>query len=86
MWELIKFLVIVFLSIIFLLSFSKSYFHFAVISELVWLSIFTILSFSGSYLNDIILLSLPFIILTLTAIEAVVIWSLILLRINLLIK
>jgi len=55
-----------------------NYFYFGILSELLWLCVYTVSSVSGSYLNDITLLTIPFLILTLTAIEAVVFWSMLL--------
>lgn len=83
MWETSKYLIIVFFLFLFLLNFSKNYYQFAVISELCWITLFTLISITSTNLNNVIIFSLPFIILTLTAVEASTIWSLILLKKNL---
>lgn len=50
---------------------------FAIYSEFVWLSVYALTAILGASLNDVALLSAPLIILVLTAVEAVVIWVLI---------
>lgn len=48
---------------------------FAVYSELFWLVIYTFSTLVGSFVNSSELFSIPFIILVLTAVEAVIIWT-----------
>jgi hypothetical protein len=48
---------------------------FAVYSELFWLNIYVLTALSGSFVNSPELFSVPFIILVLTAVEAVIIWT-----------
>lgn len=48
---------------------------FALYSELLWLFCYTLVVISGSLVNSVELLSMPFIILVLTAVEAVIIWT-----------
>lgn len=48
---------------------------FAVYSELFWLNVYVLAAISGSFVNSPELLSVPFLILVLTAVEAVVIWT-----------
>lgn len=48
---------------------------FAVYSELFWLSTYSLITIGGSLINSPELISLPFIILVLTAVEAVIIWT-----------
>lgn len=48
---------------------------FAVYSELFWLNVYVLAAISGSFVNSPELFSVPFLILVLTAVEAVVIWT-----------
>jgi len=82
MWELIKYLLFSIILFLSTLSVTKNYIQFAVLSELCWLCVYVILSSVSTLIDEIVIYILPFIVLTLTAIEAVIIWSLILLNYN----
>lgn len=82
MWILSKYILISAFLTLNIIYIDFNYFKFGVLSELLWLFLYTFISVSGAYVNDPGLLSLPFFILTLTAVEAVVFWSLLLWNIN----
>ena len=56
---------------------SRSLAQFALLSELVWLSVYCSVSITASFFDSVPLASTPFIILVLTAVEAVIVWSLV---------
>lgn len=72
MWYLFKYFLIAVFIIISSLWLNFSFFKFGLVSELLWLFVYTLSSLLGSQLNDIVLLTIPFLVLTLTAIEAVI--------------
>lgn len=82
MWYIIKYFILAVFMVLSCLWVNFNFFKFGVVSELLWLFAYTLLSVMGSQINDVMLLTLPFLILTLTAIEAVVFWSLLLLNIR----
>lgn len=46
-------------------------------SELAWLGVYALVTLAGSFVDSPAILSLPFIILVLTAVEAVIVWVLV---------
>ena len=78
MWVTTKYILLSTVLILLTLSADLNYFKFGVLSELLWLTIYTSISLGGVYVNDPVLHSIPFFILTLTAVEAVIFWSLLL--------
>lgn len=77
MWESSQFIIIIF-SIACVLIYSASTLpQFAMYSEVVWLSLYILVSVLGCFVDSAELLSAPFIVLVLTAVEAVIIWTLI---------
>lgn len=77
MWESCQFIILLFLSISVALYNSSNLPKFAMYSELLWLSIYVGVALLGSVIDSFELLSSPFIILVLTAVEAVIIWTLV---------
>lgn len=51
--------------------------QFAVYSELIWLVCYCTTAVLGSFIDSPAVLSFPFVILVLTAVEAVIVWTLI---------
>jgi len=49
-----------------------NYFKFGILSELLWLFLYSYVSVVSTCVNDIYLLTIPFFVLVLTAVEAVI--------------
>lgn len=77
MWESCQFLLVIVTTTTFILFNSTNLPKFALYSELVWLSVYLLVCLLGSFVDSIELLSTPFIILVLTAVEAVIVWLLV---------
>jgi hypothetical protein len=77
MWSSYQFFCIVFSILAVLTVQSSSVSKFAVHSEFLWLSVYSLESLAGGFVDAPDIYSMPFIILILTAVEAVIIWVLV---------
>lgn len=77
MWESIQYSLILCTLMCALTFNSGSLPQFALYSELVWLALYLLVCISGSLIDSPELLSTPFLILVLTAVEAVIVWILV---------
>lgn len=77
MWETIQFIIILLACASALLYSVNTLPQFAIFSELLWLIIYTLCSLNSTLVVSVEIAGLPFIILVLTAVEAVIIWTLI---------
>lgn len=73
MWVTIQFSLFIIIFCLALTLNSRSLAQFALYSELVWVGLYLLTSLLGSFVDSIELLSTPFIILVLTAVEASII-------------
>jgi NADH:ubiquinone oxidoreductase subunit K len=75
MWESIQFISIIIMVVITMLLTASTLVKFAIYSELLWLGFLILTSYMTTSFNSVEMSALPFIILVLTAVEAVIIWT-----------
>lgn len=80
MWASLKLVVMLVVILLVMAIFSNNFVHFAIFGELSWLGVYVGCAVGGTYVDDTYLYSMPFLILLLTAVEATVLWSFILLN------
>lgn len=83
MWGNYQFLILLTSFGFILLTNTKSLIEFAVFSEVTWLCIYSLTAALGSLVNDVAIYAYPFIILVVTATEAIIVWILVTYQLNL---
>jgi len=78
MWVTLKYILLSSFLVLNIIYTDTNYFKFGILSELLWLFLYSYVSVVSTCVNDIYLLTIPFFVLVLTAVEAVIFWSLLL--------